>query len=461
MAAIFVGIYLLANLGVGWWASRRVKSVNDYVLAGRRLPLFMASSALFATWFGSETVLGASSEFMEHGLLGVIEDPFGAALCLFLVGLLFARKLYRLNILTFSDYFGQRFGKRSEYLSALLLVPSYFGWIAAQLVAMGIILHTLTGIPLGYGIGLCTVIVVFYTYLGGMWAVAITDFVQTVVIILGLAALAVSMLVEAGGWQNVVDAQPKGFFNFLPPAGWTPGLEYFAAWITIGLGSIPQQDVFQRVMSAKSEKTAIRASFLGSGMYLVIAFLPLVIALTGKFLYPDLSPGDSQLFLPRVVLAHAHPAMQVLFFGALLSAILSTTSGAVLAPAVVLAENLLSPLMRRDDNRHLLGWMRGSVAVVAVFSAGLAMLKSNIYELVGESSAFSLVSLFVPLTAGLYWKRANATGALLSMVLGFGSWIVFERLEGPTPTLIWATLISLVGMVVGSLASDWVKRGRG
>src|SRR5690349_5477048 len=101
MVLLFILIYLLANLGIGWWASRRVRSVQDFALAGRRLPLVLAASTLFATWFGSETVLGASSEFVEKGLIGVIEDPFGAALCLVLVGLFYARKLYQLDMLTF------------------------------------------------------------------------------------------------------------------------------------------------------------------------------------------------------------------------------------------------------------------------------------------------------------------------------------------------------------------------
>lgn len=452
MLVLFILLYLLANIGIGWWASRKVKSVNDFVLAGRRLPLAMAASALFATWFGSETVLGASSEFVENGLLGVIEDPFGAALCLLLLGIFFARKLYRLNILTFSDYFGLRFSKRSELLSALFLVPSYFGWIAAQLVAMGILLEAIIGLPLSLGILLCTGIVVLYTYLGGMWAVTITDFVQTILIILGLAILAVSMLSQAGGWEKVAAAQPEGFFNMLPKPGWEHGLEYFAAWITIGLGSIPQQDIFQRVLAARNERTAVAASFLGAGMYLCIAFLPLVIALSGKLLYPELMGDDPQNFLPNVVLAHAGPFVQVMFFGALLSAILSTTSGAILAPATVLAENLIKPYFFKEmDNAAFLRLLRWSVVFVAICSALLAMQKSDIYELVGQSSALSLVSLFVPMAAGLYWKRASALGCDLSMLGGMATWLLCLWWQPPGPELVWGLGASLLLMLLGSL----------
>ena len=180
------------------------------MLAGRKLPLILASSALFATWFGSETVLGASSEFVENGLLGVIEDPFGAALCLVLVGVLVARPLYRMNILTFCDFYRDRFSKRVELLSSLCMVPSYFGWIAAQLVAIGILFQVVAGIPTYMGIWIGTAVVLIYTYVGGLWAISITDFIQTVVIVVGLLVLAIDLGNEAGGVGAVIAKTPEG-----------------------------------------------------------------------------------------------------------------------------------------------------------------------------------------------------------------------------------------------------------
>lgn len=159
--------YLLVTVLIGLWAARRVHTASDFVVAGRRMPMMVAAAALFATWFGSETILGASSEFLEGGLIAVVEDPFGAALCLMLVGAFFARKLYRLNVLTFNDYYRQRYGPRVELVSAIFMVPSYFGWIAAQLVAMAIILESVTGLPFYGGILLCTVVVLIYTYMYG------------------------------------------------------------------------------------------------------------------------------------------------------------------------------------------------------------------------------------------------------------------------------------------------------
>jgi SSS family solute:Na+ symporter len=451
MLLIFIGGYLLVTLLIGWWASTRVHSTKDFVIAGRNLPMLIAASALFATWFGSETIMGASSEFVEHGLIGVVEDPFGAALCLILVGAFFARPLYRLNILTFNDFFNMRFGRRAELLSALFMVPSYFGWIAAQLVAMAVVLNVLAGLTILQGIVLCTMIVVIYTYIGGMWAVSITDFVQTIMIVTGLIVLSIQLNNQVGGIKEVIAATPDGFFNFLPEPDFHSVIHYFAAWITIGLGSIPQQDIFQRVMSARSAKTAVRASYLSGLMYLTIGFLPLFIGLCGRMLYPDIQDGDTQMVIPYMVLQHSALWLQILFFGALLSAILSTTSGAILAPATVIGENIIKPYYKSLSDRKLLYIMRLSVVGVALCSAIMAALRQDIYELVAQSSALSLVSLFIPLTAGLYWKKASKAGALSAIIAGMAAWIICEIIGTDIPSLIYGGLASLIAMIVGSL----------
>lgn len=453
MLLTFIVLYLIGTVLVGWFASKFVKTANDFAIAGRKMPTYVVASGLFATWFGSETVMGASSEFVEHGLLGVIEDPFGASLCLLLIGLFFARPLYKLNILTFSDYFSIRYNKNVEWISALFLIPSYFSWIAAQLVALAIVLQAIAGIPFIYGVLICASVVVFYTYVGGMWSVAITDTVQTAIIIVGMLILMFDLVVAIGGWGEMVARTPPEFFRFTPKeqsvTGW---VAYFGAWITIGWGSIPQQDVFQRVLSAKSEKVAVRGAFWSAFMYMSIACMPLVIALCGSLLYPDIKRGDTQMTIPFLVLNHSGLGMQILFFGALLSAILSTCSGAILAPATVVGENLLRPLYgEKISDKQLLKIMRLSVIGITIISVGLSLYKAEIYELVGESSSLSLVALFTPLVAGLYWKRATATGAILSMVAGTGVWLILEFYPTDIPSIVWGLSASITGMLVGSL----------
>ncbi|RPD38944.1 sodium:solute symporter family protein [Chitinophaga barathri] len=450
MLTAFVLVYLLITILIGRWAARKVKSAGDFIVAGRSLPLGISTCVIFATWFGSETMLGATSEFAQNGLIGVIEDPFGASLCLLLVGLFYARKLYRTNLLTFCDYFRERYGRKAELVSALLMIPSYFGWIAAQIVAMGIVINTVMGVPHGTAMIASGLIVMAYTYMGGMWSVAVTDFIQTIMIIVGIVVIAVIVVHHAGGMQAVVDRAPAGTFRFFPDNDWNSWLHYMAAWFTIGLGSIPQQDVFQRLMSSKSEKVAQYSSYLGALMYLVIGSIPLLIVLCAQQLYPELADMGTEKILPNIVLLHGNLFIQVLFFGALLSAVMSTTSGAILAPATVLGENIIRPFFKNITDKQFLRVIRLSVVIISAISMGMAFSSQDIYELVASSSVLSLVSLFVPLTAGLYWKRSNEGGAILSIVLGTAGYIYSEVTETETPPLFVGLICSIAGMLIGT-----------
>jgi solute:Na+ symporter, SSS family len=444
--------YLGLTILIGYVASRRVKTSDDYMLAGRSLPLMLSSTAVFATWFGSETVFGASSQFLEEGLYGVIEDPFGAALCLIIFGLFFARKLYNLNLLTLGDFFKMRFGPKTELVSSLFLAIPYLGYIAAQLVAMGLIITVVTGIAVWQAIVISAVVVTIYTYIGGMWAITITDFVQTIIIITGLLILSIVLANKAGGVSNVLNSVPQETYRFFPRPGFFEFVSYIAAWSVLGLGSIPSQDVFQRSMSSGSANIAVRSCFIGAFFYLTIAMLPLFIALCTRYLYPEQVAGDTQLALPNMVLQHTSVPVQILFFGSLVSAIMSTTSSAILAPAAIFSENLIKPLIRHKvKDKDLLIITRLSVLLFSFSATVMACLRSNIYELVGESSILSLVSLFAPLTFGLYWKRSSAAGALLSMVFGMITWIIFEVYETEWPSLVPATVVGITMMIGGSL----------
>ncbi len=452
--------YLILTVLIGYWAARRVKTSGDFMLAGRSLPLLLSSSALFATWFGSETVFGASSEFLKGGLYAVIEDPFGAALCLILFGLFFARKLYNMNLLTLGDYFEVRYGARTELLASAFMAPPYMGYIAAQLVAMALILNVVSGIDIWVGVVGSAAVVTFYTYVGGMWAISITDFIQSIIIILGLILLAVVLADKAGGASVVFQEVHPDTFRFFPRGEWKDVTAWLAAWSVLGLGSIPSQDVFQRAMSSGSANTAVRSCYYAAILYLTVAMLPLFISLCTKHLYPGEVTGDTQLTLPIMVLQHTGTGVQVLFFGSLLSAIMSTTSSAMLAPASIFSENLVRPLLKRKlDDKQMLWLTRGSVLLFSIMATIMACLRTNIYELVGESSVLSMVTLLAPLVFGIYWKRATAFGAMLSMVAGFCAWLVFEFVvDVGIHSLVPATALSVVALVTGSLLSRAIRR---
>lgn len=458
----FIALYLLVSISIGLVAASRVKSARDFAVAGRMLPLPVVTATVFATWFGAEAVLGVSATFVQEGLGGVVADPFGASLCLVLAGVFFASKLYRLNLLTIGDYYRLRYNHTIEWLSTLAIVISYLGWVSAQIKALGLIFFTVTNglISENAGMVIGAVIVLTYTVLGGMLSVAILDFVQISVIMGGLIYIAIIVSDLAGGAGNIIaHANAAGKLDFFPKGGYEVWVPFIGAWMTMMLGSIPQQDVFQRITSAKNEKVAIAGSVLGGSLYFVFAFIPMFLAYAATLIDPamfdNLLNTDSQLVLPMLILQHTPLFAQVIFFGALLSAIMSCSSATLLAPSVSFTENILKPKLPKLSDRTFLWLMR--IVIVGFASIVLTMaLTSNdsIFKMVEHAYKITLVVAFIPLLAGLYWKRANTQGALFAIFAGFFTWILFQTFE--TEDRIWpAQILGLIaaalGMIIGSI----------
>ncbi len=474
MLITFVVLYLIASVAIGLFAATRVRNTADYAVAGRSLALPVVIATTFATWFGSETVLGVSARFVTQGLGGVVEDPFGASLCLVLVGLFFAYKLYQRNLITLGDYYRQRYGRGVELLCSIMIIISYLGWVAAQITALGLVFNLLTNgavsIPMGMVLG--TSIVLLYTIFGGMWSVALTDFVQMIVIAVGLIAIAWFAADLAGGAGKVIDyAAREGKFQFFPADGGAKEwIFFFAAAITMMLGSIPQQDVFQRVMSSRDARTAVRGPVIGGTLYFLFALIPMFVVTAAVLVMGDeatkLLADDPQKVLPTLVLKHMPVALQVAFYGALLSAIMSTASATLLAPSTTFVENILRNMRPGMTDGQTLKAMRITVVVVTavVLMYAIAMEGTSIYELVSGAYQVPLVGAFVPLVFGLYWPRATTQGALASVVLGLGTWLLFVAtppLAEAFPQQLAGLLAALAGMVVGSLLPQRVTDHRG
>jgi SSS family solute:Na+ symporter len=464
----FIGVYLLVTIAIGLLAARRVHNAKDYLVAGRSLPLYMNVATVFATWFGAETVLSVSATFAKDGLAGIPGDPFGATACLVIAALLFARLFYRMNLLTIGDFYKQRYGKAVEVLTSVAITLSYLGWTSAQLTALGLVIHVLSGgaLALSHAILIGGAVVMVYTLFGGMWSVAFTDLFQTVVILVGLSLVAMLVGDMAGGPAKVIaQAAAEGKFDILPkdaPGWWAMAGAFFA----FAFGSVPQQDVFQRMTSAKDEKTAVRGTIIGALIYFCFALVPIFIAYAALVAFPDLanlfSDEDArviQRILPDLVLAKMPLWAQVLFFGALLSAILSTASGALLAPTAIFTENVLRPFVPHMADRQFLLTLR---LVLVSFTMGALLFalnsKSTMYEMVQNAYNVTLAGAFVPLVAGAYWHRANTQGALLSIILGIGTWLGATALapESMVPANLLGLATSAIGMLLGSLAPSLV-----
>jgi SSS family transporter len=468
MLLALVFAYLLVTIAIGLWAAKRVKNTADFAIAGRHLPLVMIVTTTFATWFGSETVLGIPAKFVEGGLNAVVEDPFGAGSCLILVGLFFAAKLYRMTLLTISDYYRARYGRTVEVVCSLIIIVSYLGWVSAQVTALGLVFNLLSGgaisIPLGMVIG--TVSILAYTLFGGMWSVAVTDFVQMIILVVGLSVIAMFASQLAGGADKVIDlAASRDMFRFLPEPSFHDIVFFIAAAITMMLGAIPQQDVFQRVMSGKDIKAATRGPVIGGALYILFAAVPMFLVTSALLIMPEkaaeLLKEDPQKVLPTLVLDHMPFVMQVLFFGALLSALKSTASATLLAPSVTFVENIWRQFKPRMGDREELRDMRIAVLVFSccVLAYAIFMEGTPIYEMVSAAYQVTLVGAFVPLLAGLYWKRATSQGAIFSIVLGLLTWLLF--LVSPAgevfPAQLAGVLAAGAGMLVGSLGPQALR----
>jgi SSS family solute:Na+ symporter len=460
--------YLLVTIAIGLYAAKRVKNSADFAIAGRKLPLAMIVTTTFATWFGSETVLGIPAKFVNSGLNGVVEDPFGAGTCLILVGIFFAGRLYRMNLMTISDYYRERFGRTVEVVCSLIIMLSYLGWVSAQVTALGLVFNVLSdgaiSIPVGMVIGVVSILA--YTLFGGMWSVAITDFIQMIILVVGLAILAVFAGNLAGGADKVVAlAASKDLFKFWPEPSFKDMVFFFAAAITMMLGSIPQQDVFQRVMSANSESAATKGPVIGGVFYILFAFVPMFLVASALIIMPEqtaaLLKEDPQKVLPTLVLTQMPFVMQVLFFGALLSAIKSTASATLLAPSVTFVENIWRQFQPHMGDRQELRTMRITVLVFSalVLLYAIRMQGTSIYEMVSGAYQVTLVGAFVPLVFGLYWSKATTQGAIFSIVLGLLTWVLFLATPagGEFPAQLAGILAALSGMLIGSLGPQAIK----
>ncbi|MDR1063968.1 MAG: sodium:solute symporter family protein [Azoarcus sp.] len=455
--------YLVVSIGIGLFAAARVHNARDYITAGRHLPMSVVLAMVFATWFGAETVLGNSGTFLKDGASGLISDPLGAGMCLMLFGLVFARPLYRMNLLTLGDFFRRRYNRGIELALSTCIVLSYLGWVGAQIAALGLVFDLLSSgvVDQRTGMMIGAAVVVFYTLLGGMWSVAVTTFVQMIVIVLGLLYVTWIASDMAGGVAVVVEhATAAGKFDLLRGTSARDIFTWVAAFLTMALGSVPQQDVFQRVNSSGDERTAVWGTTLGGFSYIIFAMVPIYLAYTAQIVDPEMvarvSTDDTQKIMPVLVMNHMSTATQVIFFGALLSVIMSTASGTLLAPSVTFSENVLRGFFPRMTDYQFLWASRATVIGFSLLVTWYALnTDASIHEMVERAYRITLAGAFVPLVAGIFWKRANSLGGTLAVGLGLATWLAGEylihigMLSDILQPQVYGLAASAAGMVVG------------
>lgn len=440
---IGISIYLVMMVAIGIYASQRTKSTADFIVAGSRMPMLICTATLTATWFGGISMTGISGQSYKEGLLGVIADPFGACMTFFVVGFFFVRLFRRLRLLTFIEFFESRFGKIASTVAAVAAIAANVGWVGAMLVAFGTVFQSLTGMPIEYGIVGGAAVVLIYTAVGGMWAVAMTDLVQIIIIAVGLVILLVVVLIDVGGWGNIAPHLPEGRLRLTPAdssaATW---FNYLRAWMILGVADITAQSLFQRAVSARNEQVAQNSFYLAGFSYLAMGMVPVVLGIIGSVTIVGLA--NPEMIVTELAINHLHPVAIAIFVGAILAAIMSSADSALLASASILSVNLLPLVKPQAPDRLRLLVTRAAIPILGAIAVYVALEFQVIFDLMLDANSVLLVCVTAPFIAGIWWRRANRTGTLASMAVGFLTWFVTSVVAPEFPG-------DLLGLLIGSI----------
>ena len=450
MNAAFILVYLAAQIIIGVWLSRRMKTESDYFLGGRNVGLALVTFSLFATWFGAETCLGSSGQVYARGLSGSRADPFGFTLCLVLMGLLLAARLRAGKYVTLADYFRERYGPLVEKAAVWVMIPSSLIWGAAQLRAFGQIISVTTLWPVALTIILSSIFVIFYTYMGGLLGDIYTDLLQGIMIVIGLGVL---LAITFGDWTKVKDAlaaMDPARLSFIAPG--ESMLQRLDRWMVPILGSLVTQETLARVLAARSPSIARRASFLAAGLYFLVGVIPIFLGLLG----PTLLPGvvDQEQFLIHLANGLLPRLLFILFAGALISAILSTTDSILLAISALLNHNLVFPLFRVQRERTRVLLARFGVMAAGAAACVIAIMGGGIYNLVVTASAFGTAGVLVITLAGLHSRVGGEKAALGALGTGLLATLLGQYVLGLPAPFLTAVLASAAVFGAGA-ALKW------
>ena len=448
-----IGIYVVAVLLIGYFAGRRVRDLGDFLVAGRRLPLWMATATLLATWFGAGSSMGVAATVYSGGLRDVVADPFAASLSLILAGVLIVGVLRKMRCMTVTDIIQRSYGRGAGIYASLWMIPVYVGWLGAQVLGLGTLLNLLTGMDLFWGRCIGAAIVLIYTVTGGMWAVTLTDVVQVALIVAGLFIIVPGAVHMAGGW-DVIFSNPAADVSLLPAAkvaadgtkiAVTGGewVNYIGSWLIMGLGCMVGQDLIQRSLASRTDKVAISSSVMAGFFYMAIAMVPITIGFAAKILMPkwgitaevlgDNVAAMSNQVLPRVaigVLGSIHPVLLTLFLSALISAIMSSADSSLLAASSLLVNNVVAPLWGKASEKQILFTTRVATVLLLLLATFLAMKVESIYALMTSCWASQLVIVFIPVVAAIYCPKASRNTIWCTMMVATATWLVYLFIAG-------------------------------
>ncbi|MCK6543815.1 sodium:solute symporter family protein [bacterium] len=419
MSLLLIGIlsYVALQLLIGVFVSRKIHSESDYLLAGRSLGMGLATFSIFATWFGAETCIGTAGAAYESGWAGVKADPFGYGVCVLIVGIFFAIRLWKQKLTTIGDFFRARYSRSVEKTAVILMIPTSIMWAAAQIRAFGLVLSASSELTITLSLTIAAAVVVTYTAFGGLLADAMTDVVQGITLIIGLLVILPFLISDTGGikgFMHVVlqERHNETNVNFL---------EIAETWAIPICGSLVAQELLSRVIASRSPQIAQRSSILAAILYVSVGIIPVLIGLTGFVVLPGLSESES--ILPMMAQKYLTPMLYIIFSGALVSAILSTVDSTLLAASSLMTHNLIIASRPDLDEKSKLRISRWGVISMGILSYILALYAEGIYDLVKDASALGSAGIFIVFVFGLFTNWGGAYSALASLIVGTTVWI--------------------------------------
>lgn len=418
-----ISVYVVGMIGMGIYFSKRIKTDDDYFLGGRTLGPGLATFAIFATWFGAETCIGTAGAVYRKGLSTVHADPLGYTLCLLVMGLFFAKVLWRKKITTIPELFRERYSPTTEKLAALIMIPSSIIWAGAQVRALGQIIHTTTSFGPELAVLIAASVVIIYTMSGGMLADAYADLIQGIAIICGLLFLAISVLWEIGGPLEALKVIPVEKLSLVGSD--LDGLSFFGKlelWLVPIMGSVLTQELVSRVAASRSEKVASHSALRAALLYLFVGSIPVFIGLVGPKFFPELN--DAEMLMPMLAKKHLNSFFYVVFVGALVSAILSTVDTTLLASSALLGHNLIYPSFKDLSERKKVVIARLGTLFSGLLAYAIAHASDSITELVEIASSLGGPSVLVIAMAALWEKKGTSKNAVFAMLMSFFTWIL-------------------------------------
>jgi SSS family solute:Na+ symporter len=451
IAAIDLGIvvlYMVALLGIGYWGYWKSETLDDYLVAGRNIPIWMYVPVMSALILGGASTIGGGGLGYQYGISGawlVIMLGIG----MIALGLLISTNLSNLRAYSLGEVLERRFDKYSGTIGAIIAGIYALTISITQTIAIGKVLHALLGFEQTTMIVVAGLIVVAYTAMGGMLTVTLTDFVQWCIMTVGIFLLAIPFGLAAVGGVSRLTAELDPSYFSVTAIGWNTIIGYFLLYT---LGIMIGQDIWQRVFTAKDAETARTGNMIAGVYSIMYGIASAFLGLIAFVLFPTLQ--DPELAVPHLILNVVPVGISGLILAGFISAMMSTADSALLASSTLFTQDVYKRFINTDAGD------KTYTRVSRVFILGLGVIMIYAAARIGNvvnalTLAYDLLTgaLFVPLFGAFFWKRATWQGTL-SSILTSGTVVVGSLWLygfGSSLPIIYGLVTSAIIFIVGSL----------